>query len=153
MNFLTPAAFPYRWLALALLAAALWGHGWVKGNASGRAEGVAFQAETRTTGEIAAKAAQVQQARDQARKEASDASYTKALALLSADHQRLLNARAGGSYLPPALAGASRSDLACFDRAELESALGRLDRGVSIIVGEGDQVALRLKLAVEWATR
>ena len=147
------APFPYRLLALALLAVALFGFGWIKGASHAEGKLAAFQAETRTAGEIAAKAAQVQEAKDRQRKEASDASYTKALAQPSADNRRLHDARSGGGNLPTAPTDTRSPDLACFDRSDLERAIRRLDAGVSGLVGEGDQVALRLRLAVEWAAK
>jgi hypothetical protein len=88
---------------------------------------------------------------DKQRKEASDASYTKALVLLSADANRMLNARSISDYVPAAPANSRSPETACFDRRQLEQALRRLDAGVSGLVGEGDETRLKLDTAIRWA--
>ena len=93
-------------------------------------------------------------ARDIERKAASDESYSKALTILGGDIERLRKSRADTHYLPPASTDTRCPETwACFDRAELEQAIQRLDDGVSGIVAEGDQVRLKLDTAIQWANR
>jgi len=142
---------PYKWIALALLVVAVWGHGWLKGAGHEQAKFAAFEAEVAAEGRAAQKLAADRIAREIARKDASDASYQKALTLAGNDLKRLRDARPIGDILPAAPASSGSPDRACFDRTELERALRSLDAGVSGLAQEGDQIALRLKLAVEWA--
>ena len=87
--------------------------------------------------------------RDQKAKERSDENYRRNIARLSADLKRLRDSRA--SLLPPAPAGTSRPDLACFDRAELDAALRKYRAGVLDLVGEGAAAVDGLDEAKAWA--
>lgn len=63
---------------------------------------------------------------------------------------RLEADRARGSYVPPADTGARRPDLACFDRAALESAVRELVAEVRGLVDEGSAATLDLNAAKLW---
>lgn len=152
MNLLTLVPLPYRLLGLALLAVALFGYGWIKGANHGEAKLQAFAESVRAEGIKAQAMADARIASDRQRKEASDASYSKALIALGADLERMRNARSSANNLPSTPADSKCPDgWACFDRPQLEQAIRRFDAGVSGIVGEGDQIALRLETAIRWA--
>ena len=139
-------------LAVLLLLAATWGHGWMRGASHGEAKLAAFAADVRTEGVKAQAVADARADRDRQRKAASDASYEKALVVLGADIERMRRARAGSNPVPAAPAGSRCPEgWACFDRAELEQAIRRLDADVSGIVAEGDSIALKLDTAIRWA--
>lgn len=57
---------------------------------------------------------------------------------------------ARGSYVPPAPAGAARPEIACFDRAALESALRGFVGEVRGFVDEGTQATIDLNTAKIW---
>lgn len=111
----------------------------------------AFVADVRARGEEQERRAAEQAAADRKAKERSDAEAKR----LRADNDRLADRlrdeRARSGYVPAAPAGARRPDLACFDRAELERALGQLDAGVSRIAREGDAARIDLDVARRWA--
>lgn len=151
MNLLALVPLPYRLLGLALLAVALWGHGWIKGANHGEAKLAAFSERVRIEGIKAQAMADARIAADRQRKEASDASYTKALTLLSADANRLLIS-ARSSVLPTASTDPRcPQGWACFDRAELDGALQRFTEATAGIASEGAAVTLRLETAIRWA--
>lgn len=110
-----------------------------------------FVATTKAEGEAAEKLADATAAEDKRKKESSDHEYQSRIASLTADNQRLRDARARSGYVPAAPAGSRSPGLACFDRAELEQALRRLDVEVSGIIAEGDADAVGLNAAREWA--
>lgn len=60
-------------------------------------------------------------------------------------------ARSGGGLLPSAPAGASSPDVAAFDRQALDRALSGFDRGVEVLLREGDQAIADLDTAKRWA--
>ena len=110
-----------------------------------------FVSTTKAQGESAKKEAARQKAIDQSNKEQADHENQTTIASLRADIKRLRDARSGGGFVPAATAGASRPDLACFDRSELESALRDLDRGVQGLVDEGSETTVNLDTAKKWA--
>ena len=110
-----------------------------------------FVATTKAEGEAAKKLADAKAAEDKRKKESSDHEYEIRIAALTADVGRLRDARARSSYVPAAPAGSRSPGLACFDRADLESALRRLDAGVSGLIAEGDADAVGLNVARSWA--
>lgn len=116
-----------------------------------KAEYAGFVATSKAEGEAAKKLADAQAAEDKRKKESSDHEYQMRIASLAADNQRLRDARARSGYVPAAPAGSRSPGLACFDRADLESALRRLDAGISGLVGEGDADAVGLNVARSWA--
>ena len=121
--------------------------------ASCKAEFVAFQADVRAKGEAAIAEAKRIDAENKAKKEKIDRENRK----LRADNVRIAGElrqyRASRSYVPEAAPGARNPDRASFDRAELESAIQRLDAGVSGIVAEGDAARIDLNAAREWALK
>lgn len=111
-----------------------------------------FRINTEIVGKAAQRDADAIKATNEARKAASDESYSKALSVLGADLERLRRARSSTDYLPPAPADTKCPEgWACFNRAELQQAIRQLDEGVSGILAEGDSVRLRLDTAIRWA--
>jgi hypothetical protein len=138
--------------AIALLFGTVYISGCVHGEKEATAALETFKAQVAAEGRAAQAAADATKAKDIARKEASDASYRKALVVLGADIERMRRARASANPVPATPPDSKCPDgWACFDRAELESAIRRLDAGVSGIVAEGDSVRLRLDTAIRWA--
>ena len=145
----------------AALFAATWLHGCITGAKHQeaatevvRAEYSNFRAQVQAKGEAAQKEADATTARDIANKERTDADYSKAVVALRATNRKLLNARAAGSVLParPADTRCSETSI-CFDRAELDAAVRRLDAGISGIVEESAEIKLRLDTGIAWAAR
>lgn len=110
-----------------------------------------FVATVKAEGEAAEKLAKAAAAEDKRNKESSDHEYESRIASLTADNQRLRDARARSGYVPAAPAGSRSPELACFDRTELEQALRRLDEGISGLIDEGDADAVGLNVARRWA--
>jgi hypothetical protein len=82
-------------------------------------------------------------------KERSDENYRRNISRLSADLKRLRDSRP--SIVPAAPAGAPRPELACFDRAELVTALRTYREGVIGLLGEGAAAVEGLDEARVWA--
>ncbi len=119
-----------------------------------RAEYAAFVAETRAAGEAAQKAVAMKEAADQQRKEQADRENSTTIAGLRADIKRLRHDNdAARSPVPPAAPGARRPDLACFDRAELESALRGFLAEARAIADQGSEAIVNLNTAKAWAQR
>ena len=116
-----------------------------------KAEYAGFTATVKAQGEAAKKLADATAAEDKRKKESSDHEYQTTIAALTADNKRMRDDRARSSFVPAAPAGSRSPGLACFDRAELEQALQRLDSGISGLVEEGDTDAVGLNVAREWA--
>jgi hypothetical protein len=138
---------------IGLILGATYIGGCVRGSQTANAELATFKAQVEAAGRSAQAAADEANARNIKLKEASDASYRTALVALGSDIERMRKSRASSSYVPAASPIAPSADLACFDRAELEQAIQRLDGGVSRLVEEGDSVRLRLSEAITWANR
>lgn len=107
----------------------------------------------KTEGEDAQKISEAKDAENKRIKEQSDHEYQTSLDKLRADNQRLRNSRSRQSILPPAPTNSKSTDLSCFDRNDLESALQRFDSGVTELVDEGDENTLSLNTAKEWAAQ
>ena len=146
---------PMLWVAIgaaaiiALLSGALWLQT-SRLNAT-RAEYSAFVATVKSAGEAAEKRAQETIARDQRNKDTIDAQTKKLRAADAALATSLLVARTSRSYLSAPAPGAREPDAACFSRAELESAIGRLDAGISGLIAKGDAYRIDLDAARDWA--
>lgn len=110
-----------------------------------------FAATVKAQGEAAKKLADATAAEDKRKKESSDHEYQSRIASLTADNQRLRDARARSGYVPAAPAGSRSPELACFDRTELEQALRRFDEGITGLFAEGDAQAVGLNVARRWA--
>lgn len=111
----------------------------------------AFKATVKAEGEAAAKEAARVNLANQKGMEAANAKIKVLLADNGSLGKRLRDARSNSGFLPKPAADSPSPDRACFGRAELESALQRLDAGVSLLIGEGDQAKLKLSTAAEWA--
>ena len=119
------------------------------------AEFSTFKGGVAALGEAAAKAAAEKAANDAKLKAKADNENKRAVSDLRATVARLrLEAdRARGSYVPAAPTGAARPDLACFDRAALESALRELVAEVRGFVDEGAEATVNLNAAKLWNTQ
>lgn len=111
-----------------------------------------FVSTTKAQGEAAQKEAEAKAKADRQLKESSDREYQTAIAGLRADVERMRNDRARAGYVPAAPAGSRSPGLACFDRADLEGALRRLDAGISGLIEEGDADAVGLNAGRRWAS-
>lgn len=111
-----------------------------------------FKLQVEAAGRSAQAAADERKKLDEQKAKASDESYAKALVALGSDIERMRRARSDTNYLPPAPADTKCPEgWACFDRAELQQAIRRLDEGLSGITQESDSVRLRLETAIRWA--
>ena len=110
-----------------------------------------FVATTKAQGEAAKKEAEAKAKADRQLKESSDHEYETTIASLRADVKRMRDDRTRGRFVPAAPAGSRNPGIACFDRAELEQAIRRLDSGVSGLLEQGDADAVGLNTARAWA--
>lgn len=110
-----------------------------------------FVATTKAQGEAAKKLADAQAAEDKRKKESSDHEYETTIASLRADVKRMRDDRARSRFVPTAPANSRSPGLACFDRADLDGALRRLDAGISGLIEEGDAGAVGLNAGRRWA--
>lgn len=147
---------PWALAALFALGLAFGGSGawWVQGQrlAATQARFDGFVGTTKAQGEAAKKLADAQAAEDKRKKESSDHEYETTIASLRADVKRMRDDRARSRFVPAAPAGSRNPGIACFDRAELEQAIRRLDSGVSGLIAEGDAGAVGLNVARSWAS-
>ena len=111
-----------------------------------------FVATTKAQGEAAKKEAEAKAKADRQLKESSDREYQTTIASLRADVKRMRDDRARASFVPAAPAGSRNPGLACFDRADLDGALRRLDAGISGLIEEGDADAVGLNAGRRWAS-
>ena len=119
-----------------------------------RAEYASFIAITKAEGEAAQKAAAIRVAADKQRKEEADHENADALATLAGTIKRLRDANDARRRIVPAAAPAGRRpDLACFDRAELESAIGGFLAEARSLVDQGSEAVVNLNTAKTWAQR
>lgn len=111
-----------------------------------------FKGGVAALGEQAKKDAEKKAADDAKLKKRIDDENKRTVANLRADIARLRDQadRARGSFVPPALAGTARPDLACFDRAALESTLRELVAEVRGLVDEGTAATINLNTAKAW---
>lgn len=110
-----------------------------------------FKAGVEVLGKQAIKEKAAKEAADKQRKENADKENTKLQTDLAAANKRLRDTRASGGYLPPASAASKRPEVATINRTEFESAVKRLDAGVSGLVEKGDQARVDLDTARRWA--
>ena len=110
-----------------------------------------FVASTKAQGEAAQREAETKAKADRQLKESSDREYQTTIANLRADVKRMRDDRARASFVPAAPANSRSPGLACFDRADLDGALRRLDAGISGLIEEGDAGAVGLNAGRRWA--
>jgi hypothetical protein len=151
MNLMALVPMPYRMLGLALLAIALWCHGWVKGANHGEAKLAAFTESVRAEGIKAQAMANARIAADRQRKETADREREKTIANLGARITSMRNANTNADRVPPAPASSPRPDLACFDRAEYQRAYGEFVKGLRGLADEGTAATVDLDNAKGWA--
>jgi hypothetical protein len=113
----------------------------------------AFKMDTKRIGLEAQKKADDQKSKDVADKERVDAEHRKTVAALAADITKLRHDRdsARSRFLSASPSGSSRTDLACFDRAEYQRAYGSLVTGVRGLADEGTEGTVGLDAAKRWA--
>lgn len=110
-----------------------------------------FTLKVKAEGEVAERLARLKEKEDKQATEALNAKNKVLLADNASLSKRLREQRAGSGFLPKPPADTRNPETACFGRTELESALQRLDSGVSAIISEGYEAQLRLSTAAEWA--
>lgn len=147
----------WRWALLAVLCAAFFVGGAVfaTDHQKARAEAIqrqfdAFKAQTDAASRQAAAEAQAHAVVNQQLKESSDAENQRTTADLRARVERLRHANDATGPVPAAPPGAVRPDLQCFDRPELERALGDFLEEARAIADAGSQAAVDLNTAREW---
>lgn len=145
------------WLALAAFVAGLVsgaGSAWyVQGQrlAATQARFDGFVATVAAEGKAAEKLAKASAAEDKRIKESSDREYQTTIARLDSDVKRMRDARASSRFVPAAPASSRRTDLACFDRAELERTIRDFDAEIQGLVDQGSADAVGLNVARGWA--
>lgn len=117
---------------------------------SSKAEHAAFVAQVAAQGKAAEEAAAKQKLHDMKNKERTDEEYNRRVAEFTRTIAGLRQ-RAPGSFVPAAPAGASRPELACYDRAELVGAVGKFVAGARAIADEGTKESLMMDAARAWA--
>lgn len=146
---------PWALAALFALGLAFGGSGawWVQGQrlAATQARFDGFVGTVKAEGEAAQREAEAKAKADRQLKESSDREYQTTIASLRADVKRMRDDRARASFVPAAPADSRSPGLACFDRADLDGALRRLDAGISGLIGEGDADAVGLNVGRRWA--
>jgi hypothetical protein len=147
------------WIALGAFAAgvmsgggAAWTvQGWRLDAVQSKFDG--FVATAKAQGEAAITLKAAQEKKDKLNKEQTDAETKRALTTLRADIKRMRDARARSGFVPAAASSASSPDRACFDRAQLESAVRVLDSEVSGLIEQGSEAVTKLDFAKAWALR
>ncbi len=116
-----------------------------------RAEYAEYRTKVAEAARAAAAAALQRTIADEKRKEEADEENLRLRTALAATTRKLRDARAASSFVPPSAPGASRPEVAAFDRAELERALRELDQEIQGLIDEGDQAVIDLNTARNWA--
>lgn len=112
-----------------------------------------FKDNVRALGIQAKKDAKAKELLDQKRKEASDHENALAVADLADTVAKLRARNSGRGIVPPAAPGASRPDLACFDRTELGAAYGILVERLRSGADESSKDTIDLNTAKKWAQK
>lgn len=114
-----------------------------------------FRGGVEALGRAAEKRARETDEANRKRKVSADDENRRSTDKLLADNRRLRDERdrARGSFVPSPAPDSRSPDLACFDRNLLEQAIGRLVGSVRGLAQEGDQSALDLTSARQWAAR
>lgn len=101
--------------------------------------------------EIAKKQGENRLLYNQRQQEASNGQYQRNIDQLHVLVSSLQHARTVSSFVPSVSPVASKSDVACFDRSELERTLQQFDGGIQGLITEGDATAFALNNARVWA--
>jgi flagellar biosynthesis component FlhA len=112
-----------------------------------------FKTEVKVKGEQAKKDAEKQIAADKRQKEKADEQNKRNSDSLNRELVRMRANNATRSLVPAATATASRPDLACFDRTDVDGALRAFTAGTLELVGEGAKATVDLDTARAWAQR
>lgn len=91
------------------------------------------------------------EAREKRAKQEAEANAKRNLDQLHRTIARLRNERNRAPSVPAAPANASRPELACFDRAELNRTVGNFEAGVEGLIGEGAASAIEMEAVKAWA--
>lgn len=110
----------------------------------------AYVAEVAAVAAAAAERTKATEAKNKKEKELADAKNAARLADLRVANQRLRDERNNSGYLPSPASSASDPDRISFSRAKLESAIRRLDEGLSEIAGQCDDERSKLNVLREW---
>lgn len=110
-----------------------------------------FKATVKAVGEAQEARTRERITQDKQRKVKADEDNRRALDVFRAGIERLRRERAGGGQLPPAPADSGRPDLACYDRAELQRAYGKLVADVRRVADQCSEEAVNLNTAKSWA--
>ena len=143
----------YKYGAYALIAAAIYGFGWLQGAHREQLKAEEFEAATEALGKAAQTAKVAREKKDQLNKEQTDAETKRSLDKLRADNQRLRHERARIRFVPEAASIAGNLDRACFNRPGLESAIRVFTDEVSGIVEQCGETVIKLDAAKAWAQR
>lgn len=148
--FSGPYALLARFVTLGLVVLSIFGYGWFKGHSSAQTAFDEYRGKVEALGEAQAKHTAEIIKSNQAKKEAADAKLTKRIAALNTDNDRLRGLASASSL--PARAPDSRcpEGWACFDRAELDTAIRDFTSETAAIAGKGEALRLRLTTAIEY---
>ncbi len=119
-----------------------------------KSEHAAFVATVEANGKAAEERARKVEQDDRKRKEQADAENAKTrrdMAGVYDAYKRLREQRSAGGFLSAPAPGARSPERACFDRAELERAMGEVDAVGAGIAKEGDEARIDLDTARRWA--
>lgn len=146
-----------RWLVLAVgiaIALAVVRHHYIEiGRQEVQVKFDAFVAKTKAEGEKAQAESDAHKAADIANKEKADHENAATVAALNTVIYGLRHSNTSAGNLPPAPAGSSRPDLACFDRAAYQSAYGILVEGLRGLADEGTAATVDLNTAKRWSAQ
>ena len=140
---------PLSWIAAGILALAVGGYVWhCEATKRDHAQLVARLEEQAKAQEIANAKEALRQAKN---KERTDEEQNRRLADLRRANKRLRDELADTVFVPPAAPGSASSDLACFDREQLNGALRAFAAGVQGLIEEGGEAVIGLDAAKGWA--
>jgi hypothetical protein len=152
MKLLDLVPWYYRALALAALALALFGYGYLEGFLHEEHKAAEFAAQVKAEGDAQNARTNAAILKGKQDKERSDAEHKVAVAGFVDRIARLRHmADAGGGFVPAAPAGSSRPDLICIDRAEYIRADGEFTAEARGLADEGSKATIDLDAAKKWA--
>lgn len=148
----------YKLIGILVVVAALFGAGYKLGYdyqekrvLAVTSELADFKARVDEDGKQAQTIVENKAAADKLLKEKTDEASQRAVAAVIADNDKLRKYRARTGYVPAASPGSKRPNVACFDRAKLESAIQLADAGISELIKQGDECRVSLDSAKTWA--